>query len=29
VAPDTLVFTVEFSRRFGVDRPAFQLAHHW
>ena len=28
VAPDTLVFTLAFCRRFGVQRPFFQLAHH-
>jgi 1-acyl-sn-glycerol-3-phosphate acyltransferase len=28
VAPDTLVFTLAFYRRFGVERPFFQLAHH-
>ncbi|MGO8907444.1 MAG: 1-acyl-sn-glycerol-3-phosphate acyltransferase [Solirubrobacteraceae bacterium] len=28
VAPDTLVFTLGFYRRFGVERPFFQLAHH-
>ncbi len=28
VAPDTLVFTMAFYRRFGADRPFFQLAHH-
>jgi 1-acyl-sn-glycerol-3-phosphate acyltransferase len=28
VAPDTLVFTMAFCRRFGADRPFFQLAHH-
>ena len=26
VAPDTLVFTLAFYRRFGVERPFFQLA---
>jgi 1-acyl-sn-glycerol-3-phosphate acyltransferase len=28
VAPDTLVFTMAFYRRFGAERPFFQLAHH-
>jgi len=28
VAPDTLAFTLGFYRRFGVERPFFQLAHH-
>ena len=28
VAPDTLAFTLAFYRRFGVERPFFQLAHH-
>ena len=28
VAPDTLVFTLAFYRRFGVGRLFFQLAHH-
>lgn len=28
VAPDTLAFTLAFYRRFGVQRPFFQLAHH-
>ena len=28
VAPDTLVFTAAFIRRFGARRPFFQLAHH-
>jgi 1-acyl-sn-glycerol-3-phosphate acyltransferase len=28
VAPDTLAFTLCFYRRFGVERPFFQLAHH-
>ena len=28
VAPDTLAFTLAFYRRFGVERPLFQLAHH-
>jgi 1-acyl-sn-glycerol-3-phosphate acyltransferase len=28
VAPDTLVFTLGFYRRFGVERSFFQLAHH-
>jgi 1-acyl-sn-glycerol-3-phosphate acyltransferase len=28
VAPDTLAFTLAFSRRFGAERPFFQLAHH-
>jgi len=28
VVPDTLAFTLAFYRRFGVDRPFFQLAHH-
>lgn len=28
VAPDTLAFTLAFSRHFGVERPMFQLAHH-
>src|SRR5687767_5358087 len=27
VAPDTLVFTAAFIRRFGTRRPFFQLAH--
>jgi 1-acyl-sn-glycerol-3-phosphate acyltransferase len=27
VAPDTLVFTLAFARRFGPGRPFFQLAH--
>ena len=27
VAPDTLVFTAAFIRRFGAQRPFFQLAH--
>jgi 1-acyl-sn-glycerol-3-phosphate acyltransferase len=28
VAPDTLVFALAFYRRFGAERPFFQLAHH-
>jgi 1-acyl-sn-glycerol-3-phosphate acyltransferase len=28
VAPDTLAFTLAFYRRFGVERPFYQLAHH-
>jgi 1-acyl-sn-glycerol-3-phosphate acyltransferase len=28
VAPDTLAFTLAFYRRFGAERPFFQLAHH-
>ncbi len=28
VAPDTLALTLGFYRRFGVERPFFQLAHH-
>jgi 1-acyl-sn-glycerol-3-phosphate acyltransferase len=28
VAPDTLLFTMAFYRRFGAERPFFQLAHH-
>ena len=28
VAPDTLALTLAFSRRFGAERPFFQLAHH-
>jgi 1-acyl-sn-glycerol-3-phosphate acyltransferase len=28
VAPDTLAFTMAFYRRFGAERPFFQLAHH-
>ncbi|MGO9490249.1 MAG: 1-acyl-sn-glycerol-3-phosphate acyltransferase [Solirubrobacteraceae bacterium] len=28
IAPDTLVFTLAFYRRFGVERLFFQLAHH-
>jgi 1-acyl-sn-glycerol-3-phosphate acyltransferase len=28
VAPDTLIFTAAFIRRFGARRPFFQLAHH-
>ena len=28
VAPDTLAFTLGFYRRFGVERPFYQLAHH-
>jgi 1-acyl-sn-glycerol-3-phosphate acyltransferase len=28
VAPDTLAFTHAFYRRFGAERPFFQLAHH-
>jgi 1-acyl-sn-glycerol-3-phosphate acyltransferase len=28
VAPDTLAFTLGFYRRYGVERPFFQLAHH-
>ena len=28
VVPDTLVFTLAFYRRFGVERPFYQLAHH-
>jgi 1-acyl-sn-glycerol-3-phosphate acyltransferase len=28
VAPDTLVFTMAFYRRFGAERRFFQLAHH-
>ena len=28
VAPDTLALTLAFYRRFGVERPFFQLAHH-
>ena len=28
VAPDTLALTLAFYRRFGAERPFFQLAHH-
>jgi 1-acyl-sn-glycerol-3-phosphate acyltransferase len=28
VAPDTIALTLAFYRRFGVERPFFQLAHH-
>ncbi|HMD56550.1 MAG TPA: 1-acyl-sn-glycerol-3-phosphate acyltransferase [Solirubrobacteraceae bacterium] len=28
VVPDTIAFTLGFYRRFGVERPFFQLAHH-